>query len=608
MLRPGLTFKLTVLLASIGILASGLTGYSTYRANRTMLVQQAERNLLTSTQVLSERLSTEIADSAADVLVLANLPLTPQVARDGDGTGANPGIEQLAQTFSGFMKFHPEYLQIRLIAKDNYGVELIRYDRAGDQTVRVQGSALQEKGVFPYVFDTLTLPPGHIYVSPITVNHELGAHSAEGRPTLRLATPVATADGSVVGVVVIDVDLASLLKFLQVDIPGNYQVYLANEWGDLLIDPDPTQTFGFDKGRRILMQDSFAATRPLFEKGAPNVVLNGFDQPQQAADHVYAFIRRPFGVSEGNRFVVLGLSVPLQDVLVDAKLLGSSIVRMVLIFSVLAIVLAIAFARALTQPLQILAQAAMQFFSDGPQPRLPLGRTDEIGILARCFERMRGEIKVQMATLYDKQDELVHLASHDTLTNLPNRKLFMERLDAAIGETTVDGPQLAVLFVDLDRFKLINDQFGHAVGDAVLVAVARRLQHVLRSGDLVARLGGDEFIVLMKGLQSNEAVLGIAAKIKRALDEDIVVNDQHMKVGASIGISQYPQDGTCAEALLSSADAAMYAAKSDSHVVFLRYQDLLESQRLRSMLSKVNELERDKSGDTEHAGGEVGGA
>lgn len=96
--------------------------------------------------------------------------------------------------------------------------------------MRVEQSGLQEKGQLAYVFDTLALARGHIYVSPITINHEQGAHSAQGRPTLRLATPVADNRGTVVGVVVIDVDLARLLERLQVDLPGNYEVFLANEW------------------------------------------------------------------------------------------------------------------------------------------------------------------------------------------------------------------------------------------------------------------------------------------------------------------------------------------------------------------------------------------
>jgi len=102
----------------------------------------------------------------------------------------------------------------------------------------VQGGSLQEKGQFPYVFEPLAFSPGRLYTSPISVNHEYGAHAAQGKPTLRVGTPVANAQGAVVGVVVIDVNLSNLLKRLQSDLPSDYQVYLANEWGDFLVHPD----------------------------------------------------------------------------------------------------------------------------------------------------------------------------------------------------------------------------------------------------------------------------------------------------------------------------------------------------------------------------------
>ena len=591
MMRPGLTFKLSLLLAFIGVLASGLTGYYAYRANRTMLVQQAERNLQTSTELLGQRFSVAIDDVAADALVLATMPSSARVAQSDNGTGVDEGRERVAQVFSSFMTQHPEYLQIRLIARQHYGLELIRFDRDARGWVRVQQDALQEKGQFPYVFDTLAEAPGRVYISPITVNHEHGAHAAEGKPTLRLGTPIVDAQGTVVGVVVMDVDLASLLKLLQVDLPGNYQVYLANEWGDFLIHPDPSQTFGFDRGRRIFMQDSFTATRPLFEQAKNNVLLNGLQEPDQAAGRILAFVRRPFGNSDGNRFIVLGLAKPLDDVLVGANLLGSSIIHMVLISSVLALFLAVLFARALTKPLQMLAHAATHFFAENTVDALPLRRTDEIGVLARCFDRMRREIKSQMDVLHSKQDELVHLASHDVLTGLPNRMLFMNKLEVAIQQAAAQREQLAVLFVDLDRFKQINDRFGHSVGDAVLIAVARRLQHALRSDDVVARLGGDEFIVLITGTRSSDAVSGIAASIMAVLGDELVIDGQPMTVGASIGISQFPADGTSAEELLLNADAAMYAAKSGGQCAWLRYQDLPDAQKLRPAANATGEVQ-----------------
>jgi len=579
MMRPGLTFKLSILLACIGVVASGATGYYAYRANRTMLVNEAEQSLLTSTELLSQRFSVALGDVSQDALVLATLPSAASVAQSDDGSGANDARERLATVFASVMANHPEYLQVRLIARQRYGLELIRFDRDAQSAVRVAAKGLQEKGQFAYVFDTLALPPRGIYVSPITVNHEHGAHSAEGRPTLRLATPVVAANGNATGVLVIDVDLASLLKLLQVGLPRGYEVYLANEWGDFLMHPDASQTFGFDRGRRILMQDNFPTTKPLFEQSKNKVSMNGLLQPHEAAGYVYAFIRRPFGVADGNRFIVLGIAKPLSDVLAGATLLGNSIVRMVLVSSVLAFLLAILFARALTQPLQMLAHAATHFFADHTMGALPLKRTDEIGVLARCFDRMRREIRSQLDVLHSKQHELVHLASHDALTGLPNRLLFTQKLETAVSEAAASGEQLAVLFVDLDRFKQINDQYGHAVGDRVLASVARRIQLVLSDGDMVARLGGDEFIVLLRGTRSTDAGPTIAGDIIRALNDRLLIDGQSMLVGASIGISHYPADGTSAAALLLNADAAMYAAKSGETASWLHYQDLLAARR-----------------------------
>jgi len=121
--------------------------------------------------------------------------------------------------------------------------------------------------------------------------------------------------------------------------------------------------------------------------------------------------------------------------------------------------------------------------------------------------------------------------------------------------------------------------------------VARRLQHALRSDDVVARLGGDEFIVLITGTRSSDAVSGIAASIMAVLGDELVIDGQPMTVGASIGISQFPADGTSAEELLLNADAAMYAAKSGGQCAWLRYQDLPDAQKLRPAANATGEVQ-----------------
>jgi diguanylate cyclase (GGDEF)-like protein len=249
----------------------------------------------------------------------------------------------------------------------------------------------------------------------------------------------------------------------------------------------------------------------------------------------------------------------------------------------------------LTQPLQMLTHAATHFFAEPTPDALPLKRTDEIGVLARCFDLMRQEIQSQFDALRSKQHELTHLANHDVLTGLPNRMLFMDELEASIRHATLRAERLAVLFVDLDGFKQINDQHGHSVGDDVLVVVAQRLRNVLSKEDLVARFGGDEFIVLVKGTRSTEAAPVIAARILRTLDNPLSVDGSSVKVGASIGISRFPADGTTAETLLLNADAAMYAAKSGRQCAWLCYDDLREAQ---AGNAATNSLDTRRSGET----------
>ena len=158
-------------------------------------------------------------------------------------------------------------------------------------------------------------------------------------------------------------------------------------------------------------------------------------------------------------------------------------------------------------------------------------------------------------------DQLSHLAYHDGLTGLPNRTRLEDQLQQAIHQARRSGAPLALLFIDLDRFKPINDAHGHAVGDQVLCEVARRLQLGLRSSDTAARLGGDEFVVLLSTLAQADDCLLVADKLLRALAEPMRVGGHDLQVGASIGVAHYPASGQDAAALLRSADAAMYQAK-----------------------------------------------
>ncbi|QSP96328.1 EAL domain-containing protein [Marinobacter salinisoli] len=153
-------------------------------------------------------------------------------------------------------------------------------------------------------------------------------------------------------------------------------------------------------------------------------------------------------------------------------------------------------------------------------------------------------------------------AYHDLLTRLPNRTLFQDRLDLAITHARRDGTRLAVMFLDLDRFKVINDTLGHGMGDRLLQAVAHRLEQCLRKGDTLSRFGGDEFTLLLPSIHDEEDVRGIARKLIDAMRAPFQLGDHEVFVGISIGISIYPDVGSSIAQLIQSADIAMYHVKA----------------------------------------------
>ncbi len=154
-------------------------------------------------------------------------------------------------------------------------------------------------------------------------------------------------------------------------------------------------------------------------------------------------------------------------------------------------------------------------------------------------------------------------AHHDVLTGLPNRALLNDRLNQVLAISERSGEIAALLFLDLDHFKHVNDTWGHAAGDHLLQSVAARLTGCLRAEDTVARLGGDEFVVLLPSLHAADDVAGVAQKIAALLAEPIAIGGHTMSVTASVGISLFPFDGRDAASLMSNADAAMYRSKQD---------------------------------------------
>jgi diguanylate cyclase (GGDEF)-like protein len=182
-----------------------------------------------------------------------------------------------------------------------------------------------------------------------------------------------------------------------------------------------------------------------------------------------------------------------------------------------------------------------------------------------------------------KEEEVRHQAYHDVLTGLPNRAYFSERLNQSIALAARHGHTIALMFIDLDRFKIVNDSLGHDAGDMLLKVVSARIHACLRSSELLFRMGGDEFTIILPEIAAPEEAAFVARRILEAVVNPVSVHEHELIVGATIGIAVYPGDGDSAEALLKNADAAMYSAKENGRGTLAFYHAAMNQRALQRL-------------------------
>lgn len=311
-----------------------------------------------------------------------------------------------------------------------------------------------------------------------------------------------------------------------------------------------------------------------------NVVTHVYEGTQPQEGHVAAFVRLPFGDTIDKRFVILGLSQPIENITRETSRLGWDTFQIILAFSALALVLSMLVSRIVTGPLNDIVSAIKHFSKEHVVSTPPFTRNDELGMLSRSFHEMQTQIASHLSELNENRKALDHLARHDTLTGLPNRRMFFDRLEHAIVSSRRTGKHLAVLFVDLDRFKEVNDTLGHATGDRVLVNFANILKSAVRETDTVARLGGDEFVILLDAIDAPQQINVVVRKLHDLFQGTMQINGQEIHVHASTGVSIYPNDGKDTDELMQNADQAMYHSKKEGGNAFSFFKNELRQEPL----------------------------
>lgn len=258
---------------------------------------------------------------------------------------------------------------------------------------------------------------------------------------------------------------------------------------------------------------------------------------------------------------------------------------LIVILLVLSLLLTEFLSRLVSKPLERLVgkvSALMYAVDSGQKVELPEPRLLEINLLSKAF----GELAERLISYVR---ELKKLAHYDPLTDLPNRVLLMDRIEVAIAEARREGTKVAVLFVDLDNFKVVNDTLGHDMGDRILSQVAKRLKGVFRDVDTVARFGGDEFVIVVPKVKDIGAVVAIVEKVLGIFNTPFTIDGEEIFLSTSVGVALYPDNGEDPSTLIKNADIAVYKAKGEGKNCFAFWSEELtrkaeEALRLKSRL------------------------
>jgi diguanylate cyclase (GGDEF)-like protein len=308
-----------------------------------------------------------------------------------------------------------------------------------------------------------------------------------------------------------------------------------------------------------------------------------FDASTLAQTQSDTFATRTVSVgSDGNRIVVV-LQRSLDQALAPYRHLQSVLFVLTLIGLAVSVAASVLTARGVVKPVMALIRSTRRIAAGEYSRAIPVTRHDELGELASAFNQMRQGIA-------EREAHILNLAYEDALTGLPNRAMFNDRLAIALGKARTDGTPVALLMIDLDRFKFVNDTLGHDIGDLLLRQVGTRMSELIGdSDDLVARLGGDEFGILL----NHEDFIGaqrIAERLLKALEQPFSVAQQTFDMTGSIGIVAFPEHGGDINTLLRHADIAMYAAKR-TRSGFAVYQTGQDEQ-IAEHLSLMSEMRR----------------
>ncbi len=446
--------------------------------------------------------------------------------------GGKQNLKIMEQEYLGFARAKKAYDQVRFL--DDKGMEIVRVNYNRGEPLAAPRATLQNKAKRYYFSDTFALGPNQVFVSPLDLNIEHGRIERPLKPMIRFGIAVFDQDGRKRGVVLLNFLGARILRLLKEAGEAMYgQPLLINRDGYWLLGPKPQDAWGFmlsdRKGRTLFNQFPLSA-RIITEK--------------------------PKGqfINDEGMFTFTDIH-PLQRGQLSSTGAGK----------------AFADSHGKLAAEQYHWKLVSHIGHDELR-RYSFGLLFNLSLLGAALFLLTGVASWLIAASITRKRihraELFNLAHFDTLTGLPNRSLCFDRLTKIYEASKRYGRSFAVMYVDLDDFKAVNDTLGHSAGDSLLTQVSRRMQKVVRKSDTVGRMGGDEFMIILSEISQYADVEPVAQKLLNTVSMPFTLGQNQATVGASIGASVFPTDSDDLDQLINLADQAMYACKSAGKNLF----------------------------------------
>lgn len=548
-----LTFKITGFTTSVILLVSLLVALIVYVSTHSFFLKAAIKTTSDKARLVSNDIENSLINITNDILVVSKTPPIQGIVRsmqnNGEDKADNSNItlwkDRLASIFSSLLGSNPNYTQIRYLAVDGNGKELVRVDRTLKGVHRVAESALQEKGDRDYFKKDVRLSQGSMMFSSIDYNIEKGRLQLPLVPTLRVITPIYTytPKQGIFGLLIINVNFGRYLRNVLIRSGIDYDVMIHDQYNNFFIFNHKNKTLKFMPSGEDIKHEFL---------GKSNIKKTSQIMPFLKQDKKRITISNAIYSNIHKDHQVLTVTISVSRSAVESK--DSSLLRDILIWVIILCLLAASFififTRRIMFPLTKMAQDINASISvSKEQIELPLELNDEVGVLARAFE--------------SKTNMLNQLALFDSLTGLPNRKKFIDRFDEAVQRSKRKATQVMVVFLDINKFKQVNDTYGHDAGDDLLIQFSILLQKAVREHDFCARLGGDEFGIIVEGIESNNEQLQALARFEEALNTTYIIKGMAFNVSISGGAAIYPDDALKVDVLLKIADEAMYRSKKE---------------------------------------------